>query len=636
MINFITQFSLVLLVLLCFCTKGYFFLRKLKNNNYIYLTSIFGYSIIVILINFFYFALKLDSKLIFYILGIIFIIIFFYNLFFYKKEFIKNILLNLIIVTPIVLFFIFLSSIYGEQYYVFRGNPWDYFGYITSANFSAENNLNQIQQINNSFVPENQNMYFKRATHWFNFFPAFSSVFGVFLNSLTLNVFLEFYLFKVVSYSLYSLSIFALFKNILNLDFKRIFLITQTFVFSFYSIYIFEIDSLRQLSTLSIFFSFLVVFQNLILKDSFKFKEIFLLSILTSVLYLLYGEILIISGLIILVSLCFNRNYLKVLKIHNFKIIFAGLIIFIIFVLPSIRTMYETLISQLGFGLSLKPIWYVYFGSFFLGRITPDLINQEFILFLSSQLNSGLNIIEFFLVILKSLNEFNYNYVYLNIIPSFFGFYYLTDFNLGFKYIYQFLLILFSLYLIFNYLKNLKNIIFSKEKNLILIKVLIILFFLMFLFFFFQAKIFALIKLILYFSIILFIPIFIEIKKIKIKYFLCLIVFIFPIYKFSIFNHGINRQDSFPSIQILDTKKKYNWIFQKEKFDNCFKVKLYFDDSIILKKYKSNEDVLNYFKYLNLVLNLKNNNYKFIKKNTLINKDNNSKKICEIHEEKIN
>tara|TARA_A100001011_G_C13943211_1_gene688057 strand:- start:97 stop:651 length:555 start_codon:yes stop_codon:yes gene_type:complete len=183
-----------------------------------------------------------------------------------------------------------------------------------------------------------------------------------------------------------------------------------------------------------------------------------------------------------------------------------------------------------------------------------------------------------------------------------------------------------------------KYIFQSRDPSILFLKSLNIVFFLVFFLFIFQAKIFAIIKLILYFFIIFFIPIFVKLQTRKIRYFLCILVFVFPIYKFSTFNDGITRYDSFPSIQLTDTKQKYSWKFENMKFKNCTVVSLNIRDNITNNKYHSPENILNYFKYLHLVLNLQDIKFKFGEnKNTLINLNIPKKfKNCEINEEKIN
>ena len=60
-------------------------------------------------------------------------------------------------------------------------------------------------------------------------------------------------------------------------------------------------------------------------------------------------------------------------------------------------------------------------------------------------------------------------------------------------------------------------------------------------------------------------------KKInfKLNYFLVLIMFTFPIYKFSQNNFGINKFDSFPNIQKEYMKKISNGILIEKKYDSC-------------------------------------------------------------------
>ena len=47
---------------------------------------------------------------------------------------------------------------------------------------------------------------------------------------------------------------------------------------------------------------------------------------------------------------------------------------------------------------------------------------------------------------------------------------------------------------------------------------------------------------------------------------------LFPIYKYSIYNHGIGRFDSFPSVIRPDIKKNFNWKISDKNFNFCDKV----------------------------------------------------------------
>ena len=120
---------------------------------------------------------------------------------------------------------------------------------------------------------------------------------------------------------------------------------------------------------------------------------------------------------------------------------------------------------------------------------------------------------------------------------------------------------------------------------------------------------------------------------------MCILSLIFPIYKFSDFNYGITRSDSFPSIQLLITKKNYTWEFDIKKFKDCSKINLNIRDNISQNKHHTPENVLNYFKYLYFVLNLQNSDFKFNKDfNSLENQkllQDKEEKYCSIDEENI-
>jgi hypothetical protein len=48
----------------------------------------------------------------------------------------------------------------------------------------------------------------------------------------------------------------------------------------------------------------------------------------------------------------------------------------------------------------------------------------------------------------------------------------------------------------------------------------------------------------------------------------------FPFYKYSEFNHGIGRQDSFPSIIKVDLKKNFSWELDINSIKKCKLLKL--------------------------------------------------------------
>ena len=98
----------------------------------------------------------------------------------------------------------------------------------------------------------------------------------------------------------------------------------------------------------------------------------------------------------------------------------------------------------------------------------------------------------------------------------------------------------------------------------------------------FKQQFWSVIKLYFYFSVFIFILSVLNFAvlngKIKFKFnnILIFLIFIFPIYKFSVFNNGILRYDSFPSVMNKYSKININWSFDKEFFRDCKLIKLNF------------------------------------------------------------
>jgi hypothetical protein len=58
----------------------------------------------------------------------------------------------------------------------------------------------------------------------------------------------------------------------------------------------------------------------------------------------------------------------------------------------------------------------------------------------------------------------------------------------------------------------------------------------------------------------------------KIDYLLVLILLLFPVYKYSVFNSGIGRYDSFPSITNINLKNKIYWSLSEKDVTSCSKI----------------------------------------------------------------
>ena len=130
--QFLFIFLIIYLLILGLYSLGSVFHYSLRQTQSVS-NIITGYALVCILSNFLFFGFDIDTKLIslFFVLVICISLIFLL----YKKEnfFLNNIKKILIITIFPIIFFLTIGFIYGEQYYVFRGNYWDYFNYVSSA-----------------------------------------------------------------------------------------------------------------------------------------------------------------------------------------------------------------------------------------------------------------------------------------------------------------------------------------------------------------------------------------------------------------------------------------------------------------------------------------------------------------------
>jgi len=174
-------------------------------------------------------------------------------------------------------------------------------------------------------------------------------------------------------------------------------------------------------------------------------------------------------------------------------------------------------------------------------------------------------------------------------------------------------LIYYSLRNIFNSIK----VIFTS--NIQKIKFLYISLFLSFLLIFLinliDLRIWQLFKLYSFFSFFWILLIFFNLhyknKKInfRINYLIVFVLILFPFYKYSVFNSGIGRYDSFPSIIKLDIKKSINW--------NISEQNIYLCNNVYINK--NNMDEIN-IRYVFTKLINWDVNFNMLKKNTILNK----------------
>ena len=161
----------------------------------------------------------------------------------------------------------------------------------------------------------------------------------------------------------------------------------------------------------------------------------------------------------------------------------------------------------------------------------------------------------------------NFLLFYLNIIPSLLGLYYISldqinnfDIITLFKIISQIILNIYLIRIILKnlyYFKKLKDIKFNNYLKYFFFYTLII-----FVILVFNASFWQVIKLYFYSSFLIFIFLSLDFKKAKINEFyfnpiILILLVIFPLYKFSTYNFGLSRTDSFPSSLNNELKQQY-------------------------------------------------------------------------------
>jgi hypothetical protein len=207
---------------------------------------ILGYSILLIILYLIYFFFKFELNTIKISLVISTIIIFFnlkdfiYKLFFTKKIIILNILL-IIIILPAIIF--------GEQFYIFRGNYWDSSNYLSSAvlmkNYDYQTILNQnYSEIYHQFRDMGVIVTGRPLVNFF---------LSIFLN-FELSLFYSYYFFKCFISILIYLSILSIVYEFKFLEkYNYNILVSIAFIFSFWNFYVFEIDALSHYASIPIF-----------------------------------------------------------------------------------------------------------------------------------------------------------------------------------------------------------------------------------------------------------------------------------------------------------------------------------------------------------------------------------------------
>lgn len=622
---FIISFFFILFVYGHFCFN---ILSNIKNenridNNYV-IFPVIGFSILSILSNYLYFLINLNFQYIIIIFFFLFFFLFFANstkiiLF---KSFLK--LLKKIIL--ILIFLICITLIKGEQFYIFRGNYWDNMTYISQATLIQDYSFKDILNFRSQNFQDHS--YLHHGSNTILFRPLTAFFLAGFLFTNIFNFFYLSFLFKIFLLLLTFLS-FYYFAKIAK--FKNIYFISLGYIFSFWFLYIFEIDALSHLNAIAPFLICLTYLLKLQKNFIFNYKNDYFIFLISNIaFFFLYPEFFSIYVLVVIVYFLLNYNFLNIRR--NFKKIIYLIIIFLIFTLPNYKTTYLFLINQIKIGTSENINFWGYFSAFFIGKDNAYL-NEQNIIYIKNIFKNSNDSLYLLKELLNILFQNNYYLFFLNIIPSFFGLYFLTtsSFSSFIDYIFLALIFLLNIILIKTIFVNFLNIFKYKLQLFKLVKSFILIFLFFSIYLIFNRGYWPFTKLFSYFGPIIYIFIILNFNnhnqnKLTIRHWYIFLIMIFPIYKFSTDNSGIGKYDSFPSIINVYYKKNIDWSLNKSDMYGCGIASIDSTDPIINGYISIKLRYLGYkhFEYNNYKLNETNQNncrINLIKNKFIINKN---------------
>ena len=579
--SFMFLILIPIIFIINFYAIGSFFV---KINNYkkdIYELIVFGFAIYILTLNYIYFFSNID---LFYFVGIITLLSIFFVIIEYLKK--KNFSNHLKLIITLFALNLIISSVathYGEQFYVFRGNIYDFFSYLSTASIISNFNYGQILNIistesfKSPLLIEYSNFIHSRPS---------TQIFLASINQISnTSIFVKGFAFKSICILLTYISCYSFFSNYLKKKYDRI-IYSFGFVFSSFFFYIYEIDALAHLLSLPLM---IIIFKNILeLKNQSNnniFSNLVFIAIYSACFFIVYPEgasvILLPIAIYILYLIFINKN-----KIYSNKIVLliGPLVVFLLLTLPLYESTYEYLLfNQLKNALNSTKDFWGYYGAFVLGKSNP-IYNEEVVSSIKNLWNEKSSIYQ----ILNSVIDFNIDssnqYYFLNILPSLFGFYHLTtdNNNIILNYFFVIVLLVLNFYLIKLIFEKLLFIFkdFTVENNFF--KLLIVYFIILSFYLLVSKNYWSVIKVYSFFCFFIYFFLLYDFKKKsffnKFNKIIFFILLLFPIYKYSSFNNGIGAIDSFPSIMKKELKLNTSWALDYKKISNCYNISYEFND----------------------------------------------------------
>ena len=439
----------------------------------------------------------------------------------------------------------------------------------------AFNSYNHAELINlkENFPSQLENeFYLKHILNLIYYRPSIQLFLGLLLNFKFINVIEVSYIFKIINTILVSLaSTRFFFKLTKNLN-SSIFL-SLGFVFSFYYFYNFEIDAFSLIFSLSfmfLIFSYLLELPENLDKKNFIFY--FKVGIIGATAFIIYPNGFSVIMVPIFFYVVYLIKYSKYFKQYILNLLFAGTL-FCLIIYPTYESTIIYLIEkEIPVGLKHKVDFWGYYGAFIFGKDNP-IHNAAIVTEIKQLWLDNSSLIKVIPKIIK-INLENNPFFIINIIPSIFGFYHFTlSENYGFLNLFLFIILFFlNLVIIKRLFKNFQSILKIQNKFNIFLKIFLFYFVLFFIFLIITNQLWSAIKLYFIISPIMFILISLDFKKKTSKFnkkYLLIMLVILPIYKYSEFNHGIGKLDSFPSIIKKNSKFNFKWSIDRKKLKKC-------------------------------------------------------------------
>ena len=147
-----------------------------------------------------------------------------------------------------------IGIIYGEQYYVFRGNIYDHFVYLSSGLSFFKYNYNELLKFSlGTSSPPNNEFYLTHILNVINSRPSAQLFLSFLINLKFIDIIKINYIFKLIIFGLTFVSSYNFFYFITKNKDKSL-LISTSFIFSFFYFYNHEIDAYSLLLSLPFFF----------------------------------------------------------------------------------------------------------------------------------------------------------------------------------------------------------------------------------------------------------------------------------------------------------------------------------------------------------------------------------------------